>query len=433
MNAEEVFLSCSNLTMGQYRIIVLARGLTGAAGCVVSLAVLGIVLFTTRKKAWENLPKRIYLTNVLYTLLYSVVAIAAVNYSHPPSQESTWCEAMGFLLHYTGTLVIIHYCALTFVITFQVTVPVCQAVRKSRRGGNVRRSKLWEVLLFILLFFCPLLNSWEPFLPQLPSYGNYGPLCWFRLELTDNCTTNNSNVLFLQTIPFAVVCFGYFVLSLTVTFTLCRMYYKFRVTTIGSRIIGVIPAVVAMTIMTFMLMLWFILSTIPFRSLSKIVSFSAWLRNVTVALASTIGILVIVGVYVHFPTHLCLQCRRALHAERGHNEQQVIHLPKLVHCNHQAVIAPHAPVGDHPTHTTCNIPHSPVTTECMCSPLIAHPLAGDQRKYPTHTMCNIPHSPVTTECVCTPLIAHPPEVKYHKYPTHTTCSISHELVTTTHN
>ena len=104
MDAEEVFLSCSNLTLGQYKALVLTRGLVGAAGCVVSLGVLGIVLLTSKTKAWENLTKRIYLTNILYTLLYCIVAIAAVNYSHPPSQESAWCEAMGFLLHYTGTL-----------------------------------------------------------------------------------------------------------------------------------------------------------------------------------------------------------------------------------------------------------------------------------------------------------------------------------------
>ena len=38
---------------------------------------------------------------ILCTLLYSAVAIAAVNYSHPPSQESAWCGALGFLLHYS--------------------------------------------------------------------------------------------------------------------------------------------------------------------------------------------------------------------------------------------------------------------------------------------------------------------------------------------
>ena len=397
----EVFLSCSNLTLGQYRAIALTRGLTGAAGCVVSLAVLGIVLLTIRKKAWENLPKRIYLAIVLYTLLFSIVAIAAVNYSHPPSQESSWCAARGFFLHYSGTLLIVHYCALTFTLSFQVTVPVCQAVRKRRRDSIaiiLRRSKLWEALLFLILFLCPILNSWEPFLPQLPSYGNYGPLCFFCLELTDNCTTNTSNALFLQTIPFAVVCFGYFGLSFTVLLALCRMYCKFRTKTIGSRIIRVIPALVILTIMIFMFMMWLVLSTIRF---SKISSFSAWLGYVTVTLASTIGILVAVGVYVHFPMQSCLHCRKDAHQERGRIELQVIHPPEVAHRNTPPVINPHLlPVNCH--------------------------------KYPTHTTCNVPHSPVTTECMCTPLIAHPPELEV-KNPTHTTCSISHEPITTTSN
>ena len=415
MDAEEVFLSCTNLTLGQYRIIVLARGLTGAVGCVVSLAVFGIVLLTTKKRAWESWPKRIYLATVLYTLLYSIMAIATVNYSHPPSQESTWCEAMGFLLHYTGTLVIVHYSALALTVLFQVIVPVYQATRK--KPDNIHSSRnakrWWEVILFLILFFCPLLNTWEPFLPQLPSYGNYGPLCWFRLELTDNCTTNKSEALFLQTIPFAVVCFGYCVLTSTILLVLCRMYCKFHTNTTGSRIIRVIPTLAVVTIVTFMVMLWFILSAAPSKSLSKVGSFSGWVRNVTVTTASTVGMLVVVGVYVHFPTQLCLHCRRALdlggqneqergqnEQERGQNEQQIAHPPEVACHNTQPVITPHPPEVDH-------------------------------HKYHTHTICDIPHSPVTTES--TPLIStHPPEVDHRKYPTHTTCSISHEPVTTSH-
>ena len=63
-------------------------------------------------------------------MLYSAVATAAVNYSRPPSQESAWCRALGFLLHYTGTLAVVHYGALAFAITFQVTLPVYQTVMK---------------------------------------------------------------------------------------------------------------------------------------------------------------------------------------------------------------------------------------------------------------------------------------------------------------
>ena len=392
MNTEEVFLSCSNLTLGQYRAIALTRGLTGAAGCVISLAVLGIVLLTMRirKRAWENLLKRIYFAIVLYTLLHSIVAIAAVNYLHPPSQESAWCEALGFLLHYTGTLLIVHYCALAFSAVFQVTAPVyLEAVRKKKHINihGPKKAKLWgEVLLFLLLLLCPLLNSWEPFLPQLPFYGNYGPLCWFRLELTDNCTTNKSDELFLITIPFAVVCFGSSVLTFTVSLALCCMYCKFRAKTIGSRIIRVIPTTALVTVITFMMMLWYILSAIP---RSHIGSFS-WLGSVTVTLAGAIAMLVVVGVYVHFPTHLCcLRCNRALHREGEQNEHQVIRPPQAANHNTRC------------SRTMYTNPHSPVTTVTA----------------------------ETTETI--PLISsHRPEVDHHKYHTYTTCSISHEPVTT---
>ena len=138
MDAGEFFLSCNNLTLGQYRTIVLSRALTGAGGCVVSIAVLVAILL---RRAWENLTKRVYVANVIYSLLYCSVAIAGVNYSHPPSLESAMCEAMGFLLHYSGTLVIVHYCALTLVVVFQVTSPVHQyKIKKTKL-----RDEIWSL------------------------------------------------------------------------------------------------------------------------------------------------------------------------------------------------------------------------------------------------------------------------------------------------
>ena len=258
MDAGEVFLSCNNLTLEQYRTIVLSRALTGAGGCAVSIVVLVIILLTTKRKAWENLTKRVYLAIILYTLLYSIVAIAAVNYSRPPSQESTWCEAMGFILQYSGTLVIVHYLALAITIMFQVILPVYQAARKRANSLKKTNFKWLEVFLYLVLFLCPLLNSWEPFLPQLPTYGNYGPLCWFRLELTNNCTYNAVDQRFLQAIPFAVVCFGYFVLTFTVFLMLCGMYCKFRMTTIGGRIVRVIPTAVVLVILPIVMMVGFV-------------------------------------------------------------------------------------------------------------------------------------------------------------------------------
>ena len=85
MDAGELFLNCNNLTQDQYKTIVLSRALTGAGGCSVSLAILVIVLLATKRTAWENLTKRVYLVNIIYTTVCCIIAIAAVHYSDPSS------------------------------------------------------------------------------------------------------------------------------------------------------------------------------------------------------------------------------------------------------------------------------------------------------------------------------------------------------------
>ena len=476
MDAGEVFLSCNNLTLEQYRTIVLSRALTGAGGCAVSIVVLVTILLTTKRKAWENLTKRVYVANVFYSLLYCSVAIAAVNYSHPPSQESAWCKAMGFLLQYSGTLVIVHYGALTLVVVFQVTSPV--------HKYKIKKTKLREFFLYLILLLCPLLNSWEPFLPQIPSYGNYGPLCWFRLEFTNNCTSNTFNERFLQAIPFAVVCFGYFVLTSTISLTLCGMYCKFRTKKSGNHIIRIIPTIAILTILTLVMMLWFLLSAVSSKGFGKIGSFSAWLKNATVTTATSIGALLAVGIYVHFPTHLCKQCRRAVVVRRtpcqqlppaGQNErieQQLAHLPeqsnppesrfnnpstdhvtaplvpfppKVGHCNNPrpsdaGYSNPHSldyettpllPKVNHhndPSHTWYSVPHETVTTDVI--PSIPPPPNVGHCNDPPQTRSTSCHSPVATDQETVRLIAHPPKVSHHNDPSSTWYSVSHETVTT---
>ena len=375
MDAGELFLYCNNLTLEQYRTIVLSRALTGAGGCAVSIVVLVIILLTTKRKAWENLTKRIYLAIIVNNFLYSIASIAAVNYSHPPSQESTWCEAMGFILQYSGTLLVVQYLAITLTVVFQVTLPVYQAVRKRKYGFRKANLKCAEVFLFLILFLCPLLNSWEPFLPQLPSYGNYGPLCWFSLELTDNCTYNTLNELYLQSVPVAVVCFGCSVLTFTVLLMLCGMYCKFRMTTIGGRIIKVIPTAVVLVILPLVIMVWFIRLAVYSDGFG---SFSAWLRNVTGIRAANFVLLTATGIYVYFPTHMCEQCRRSPYLSTEQSELQPLLPPK---CNIS-------------TQTRFSNPHSTVTTETTS--LITHALKVGQQNDRSCTSFSVAHSSITT-------------------------------------
>jgi len=47
-----------------------------------------IVLLTMKKRAWENLPKRIYLANILYTLVYYILATCSSS-KLPPTSHYT--------------------------------------------------------------------------------------------------------------------------------------------------------------------------------------------------------------------------------------------------------------------------------------------------------------------------------------------------------
>ena len=147
--------------------------------------------------------------------------------------------------------------------------------------------------------------TWEPFLPNLHSCGNYGPLCWFRLGLSDNCTSSSYNELFLQTIPYAVVCLVYIVRTVLILVVLFCLYCKLHIRVIE----GAIPTLLILMIIEVVTMIWFILSAVPFENIGS--SFSHWITNVTVTTVtvSTVGILV--GVAIYFPTYLCVRCSKS--------------------------------------------------------------------------------------------------------------------------
>ena len=454
MDDQDVFLRCNNLTLEQYGVIALARGLTGGAGCLVSLAVLVIVLLVAKKKTWENFCKRIYFAVILYTFLYSIVSIAAVNYKQHPTQESAWCAARGFLLHYAGTLVMVHFCVLAIALMFQITVPLelglCRGI-KERLSISDKKAIFLEAFFYLILFFVPLLNTSEPFSSLLPLYGNYGPLCWFRLELTENCTVSTADVFFLQAIPFAIMCFSCCMLTFMISLTtLCGLYLKFqKKRKLGSRIGTLIPTMLILTVLTFIMTGWFIVSAVTAKNFSN--SFSDWLREATVTLAATVGILVATGIYIHFPTHLCDLCKRAYQARRGSavSRRQVLQIQGDPHNPpvHSRIPAGHTPnvrqpshIQSQPSHAGSPIAHKSVTrSTTQKSSSRVHSLPSHIQSQPSHTEGRISREPVTTTqepsqpCGTVSHISHEPVTTTQEpsQPCGTESHISHEPVTTT--
>ena len=136
-------------------------------------------------------------------------------------------------------------------------------------------------------------------------------------------------------------------LTFIVFLTLCGVYCKFRITTIGGRIVRVIPPVVILIILLLVMMA---IHSAGFGS------YSAWLTTVMGVRAASLVLLMAIGMYVQFPRHVCEQCRRSPYLSTGRSELQPLHLPETEHSNS--------------TETRFRNPHSTLTTET--TPLILH-------------------------------------------------------------
>ena len=178
------------------------------------------------------------------------------------------------------------------------------------------------MILFLGSFFFPVLITIEPYIFPIDPYGNYGPICWFRLEINENCTFRHIALLdkdeqFLWTLPFTVMSFLLCTLIFSITVVLCCLYCNFRKTKTGSRILKGIRQTVALTIAAFVFVAWF--TQFLFQNIKQSKSFSSWTQNVTITPMTVTGILVLVALYIHFPLRLLYNCcKRSMPKLRSH-------------------------------------------------------------------------------------------------------------------
>ena len=304
---------------------------------MVSLTVLVVLLVALRKKAWENLPKRVFLGCIIFTAAYAVAALAGIDYTHKllkrPDDNRQLCEALGFILHYTGTLVATFYVAWPLALLFQVTLPVfsrvCHQFSRVCHQFSTASRLLYdrqkfrvaaEVVLFLTVVISPaLLITWEPFLTQLPPYGSNGPWCGYRQYIPQNCTDNadlyNNDSLYLSAIPYAIVGVLCWILVLSVALVLCGLWCKFKKLPIGKRIVRSIPTIAMLLIPASVVALWLLVVlalTLVNKHRHEKQSVVSWLMHATVNTTANTSILLIVATVYHFPFQKhCKACRRS--------------------------------------------------------------------------------------------------------------------------
>ena len=226
-----LILNCTGLklSLSQYKAVALARGLSGGLGLAVCCLLLAVLLLVTRKRAWENLSKRLSLGIIISTAAYVTLVTAGTWYAHPPPNHSIPCTVVGVFHFYFELAMLLFYIVTFLSLLFQVLRSAFpdNFMAQVRRNFKKRKSrKRWEVALFVIIPLLPFLMVWEPFLPGVPSYGKHGTSCWLRFD-TD-CKEMGSSIhsIFVWVLISALA----LILCLSVMLTpaaLCHVYVKF--------------------------------------------------------------------------------------------------------------------------------------------------------------------------------------------------------------
>ena len=167
----------------------------------------------------------------------------------------------------------------------------------------------------------------------LASYGNYGPLCWFRLEIDENCTYKNKVSLskdeyFLWTLPFAIMSFLLWSLASFITIMLCCLYCKFRKTKMGDHIRKAIGHGLFQTVASFVCLAWFS-QFVSETSIKPSKTFSSWTVNVTMTPLTVAGAVILMASYIHLPVQWLYNCCKARIQKRTKEQHHVTDRPTV--------------------------------------------------------------------------------------------------------
>ena len=337
--------------------ILLCRAVISGAVLIITLAVLVIILLARRSKAWENLPKRVFLGVTLSTGAYFLSALVGVDYTHQylRGRYRAVCQGLGYLLHYTAALLATFYSAWVMAHLFHMTLPALftflprqtYRLKVNLKKINIRMKRVVEVAVFIfLLAFPAFLNTWEPFLLQVTSYGSYGPWCWFEQPLPTNCSNHtdwyNEDGLYLVAIPYTGAIFTCFLFMVCMMILWCGFCFKFRYSEIASDITKVTLTLILLLFVTFLGTVFLVVSIVVIVN-SKLThehqSMSRWIAGAVENLIVAAASLVVAAFFEHFSVLLCAHwCTKMVKRRRKPNMKQV-------HFNHEE----REPEPSHPT------------------------------------------------------------------------------------
>jgi len=193
------FKNCSGFTDGELKGLALYRGITSIILCVSLFIMLVSILISAKCCCFRTLCgtflKRFAIGLTAVSMLCLLFYATQMN-NFVDLQDQKFCEAVGFLVMYTGSVQLLLtvgtslvffikvWKALTFVTLLDTLCRRCENQTFTCRGLRVN---ILEIVFYVSVVGIPLLLDWIPFITN--SYGPTVAWCWIRKYESD-CSTH---------------------------------------------------------------------------------------------------------------------------------------------------------------------------------------------------------------------------------------------------
>jgi len=233
------FKNCSGFTDGELKGLALYRGITSIILCVSLFIMLVSILISAKCCCFRTLCgtflKRFAIGLTAVSMLCLLFYAMQMN-NFVDLQDQKFCEAVGFLVMYTGSVQLLLtvgtslvffikvWKALTFVTLLDTLCRRCENQTFTCRGLKVN---ILEIVFYVSVVGIPLLLDWIPFITN--SYGPTVAWCWIRKYESD-CSTHIAGLvegLLFWDAPYfivAILIIGLLIISLV---QLCIYQRKF--------------------------------------------------------------------------------------------------------------------------------------------------------------------------------------------------------------
>ena len=209
------FLNCSNFTTDQLLSANLAKGLSGAVCCFITLVLLFILVFVLR--AYKGLLQRLILYYAVVTFFYHMLTASLLEHQtdYQENGQNTVCAVLGFSLYYAANVIVI----LAAIIINYLMYLVLRSSKCSSFTTTKRNQLTVESVCVGIPFVLPLTYLWPPLTDG--RYGISGAYCGIKTT-DENCKPIIRDVIINYTITELTV-LEMFVVVIITLIAYCRI------------------------------------------------------------------------------------------------------------------------------------------------------------------------------------------------------------------